>query len=46
MNIQTVWQVVIRRLLDITPNSSTFEAKKTHVGDNNNGSIDFKQFLE
>lgn len=45
ISIQTVWQVVINRLLDITPNSSTFDAKKTQVGDNNNGSMLFREFL-
>lgn len=45
INIQTVWQVVINRLLDITPNSSTLDAKKTQVGDNNNGSMLFREFL-
>jgi len=45
VSVQTVWQVVIKRLLDITPNSSTLDAKKTQVGDNSKGSILFKEFL-
>lgn len=45
MYLLTVWQVVINLVFDITPNSSTLEAKKIHVGANKSGSIDFKEFL-
>ena len=41
----TVWQVVINLLLEITPNSSTFEARKTEVGASNSGSIHLTLFL-
>lgn len=41
----TVWQVDISLVFDITPNSSTLEAKKRHVGARSRGSIDFKEFL-
>lgn len=41
----TVWHVVINLVLEITPNSSTLEARKMHVGASNNGSIDFREFL-
>lgn len=40
----TFWQVVISLLLEMTPNSSTFEARKTHVGAKSNGSIHLKEF--
>lgn len=43
-NLPTCWQVVMRRLFDITPNSSTLEAKKTQVGANSKGSMHLNEF--
>jgi hypothetical protein len=44
-HIPTDWHVVISLLFEITPNSSTFEANRMHVGASNSGSIHFKEFL-
>lgn len=41
----TVWQVVISLEFDITPNSSTLDAKKIQVGASNKGSIHLREFL-
>lgn len=41
----TDWQVVISLLFEITPNSSTLEANRIHVGASRSGSIHFKEFL-
>lgn len=43
--LPTVWQVVISLELEITPNSSTFDARNIHVGANNSGSMHFNEFL-
>lgn len=41
----TVWHVVISLEFEITPNSSTFEARKMQVGASNRGSIHLSEFL-
>lgn len=40
----TFWQVVINLVFEITPGSSTLEAKKIYDGANYNGSIEFYEF--
>lgn len=43
MVLPIFWHVVISLEFEITPNSSTLEAKKMHVGANSNGSIHFNE---
>lgn len=43
--LPTFWIVVIIRVFDMIPNSSTFDAKNTQVGASSNGSILFSEFL-
>ena len=45
VNIPTCWQVVMSLLLEMTPNSSTFDARKMHVGAKRSGSTHLKEFL-
>ena len=44
-DLPTDWHVVISLLFEITPNSSTLEANRMHVGARRSGSIHFNEFL-